>query len=66
MTKKITVLIDGGHLRSHLKMSNKPVTADYVEKVGLAAALATEEIVRILYYDCALYVGTTKLPISRT
>lgn len=64
--KKITVLIDGGHLRTYLKHANKPVTADYIEKVGLASALATEEIVRILYYDCALFNGTTKLPVSRT
>lgn len=66
MKKKITVLLDGGHLRIHLKKGNKPVTADYMEKVGLASALATEEIIRILYYDCALFNGTTKRPVSRT
>jgi len=44
----------------------KPVTADYMEKVGLASGLATEEIIRILYYDCALFNGTTKRPVSRT
>jgi uncharacterized LabA/DUF88 family protein len=65
MSKKITVLIDGGHLRSYLKKSTKVVTANYIEKIGLASALATEEIVRILYYDCALFNGSTKLPISR-
>ena len=65
MSKKITILIDGGHLRIYLKHAHKPVTADYIEKVGLACALATEEVIRILYYDCALFNGTTKLPISR-
>ena len=65
MSKKITVLIDGGHLRVYLKHAAKPVTSDYIEKVGLASALATEEIVRILYYDCALFNGTTRLPVSR-
>src|SRR5579863_3288920 len=65
MSKKITVLIDGGHLRIYLRRAHKPVTADYIEKVGLARALATEEMIRILYYDCALFNGTTKLPISR-
>jgi uncharacterized LabA/DUF88 family protein len=65
MSKKITVLIDGGHLRSYLKKANKPVTADYIEKIGLASSLATEEIIRILYYDCSLFNGTTKLPVSR-
>ena len=66
MSKKITVLIDGGHLRSYLKKAKKTVDADYIEKVGLACALATEETVRILYYDCALFNGETKLPVSRT
>ena len=65
MSKKITVLVDGGHLRVYLKKANKPVTADYIDKVVLACALATEEIVRILYYDCALFNGTTRLPVSR-
>jgi hypothetical protein len=49
VSKKITVLIDGGHLRSYLKKGNKPASADYIEKIGLACALATEEIIRILY-----------------
>jgi uncharacterized LabA/DUF88 family protein len=65
MSKKITVLVDGGHLRVYIKKANKPITADYIDKVGLACALATEEIVRILYYDCALFNGTTRLPVSR-
>jgi uncharacterized LabA/DUF88 family protein len=66
VSKKITILIDGGHLRSYLKKGNKPIAADYIEKIGLACALATEEIIRILYYDCALFNGTSKLPVSRT
>lgn len=65
MSKKITVLIDGGHLRSYLKKAGKPIDANYIEKIGLACALANEETVRILYYDCALFNGTTRLPVSR-
>jgi hypothetical protein len=38
--------------------------ADYSEKVGLSCSLATEEIIRILYHSCALFNGTTKLPVS--
>lgn len=49
-----------------IKKANKPVTADYIEKVGLACGLAAEDIIRILYYDCALFNGQTKLPISRS
>ena len=57
MSKKVTVLIDGGHLRSYLKRAGKTIDADYVEKVGLSCPLATEEIIRILYYDCGLFNG---------
>lgn len=31
MSKKITVLIDGGHLRSYLKRAGKAIDADYIE-----------------------------------
>lgn len=65
MSKKITLLIDGGHLRSYLKRAGKKIEPDYIEKVALSCKLATEEIVRILYYDCALFKGEARLPISR-
>ena len=32
MSKKITVLIDGGHLRSYLKRAKKAIDADCIEK----------------------------------
>ena len=32
MSKKITVLVDGGHLRSYLKKAKKAIDADYIEK----------------------------------
>ena len=32
MSKKITVLIDGGHLRSYLKKAKKVIDADSIEK----------------------------------
>lgn len=63
--KRISVMIDGGHLRVATRRSQQPFTADYIEKVGLACSLATEEIIRILYYDCPPYKGETKLPISK-
>jgi hypothetical protein len=40
------------------------VFPDYIEKIALACSLATEEIFRILYYDCAPYEGTAILPVS--
>jgi len=64
MAKKIAVMLDGGHLRVYAKRAAKDFTPDYIEKIGLACSLAGEEILRILYYDCALYNGTATLPIS--
>jgi uncharacterized LabA/DUF88 family protein len=65
MSKKISIMIDGGHLRNRLKTSSLPVTADYIEKVSQFCREANEEVIRILYYDCAPFQGETKLPISK-
>jgi uncharacterized LabA/DUF88 family protein len=62
--RKIAVLIDGGHLRVCVKQAGKSFVPDYIEKIGHACALADEVIHRILYYDCAPYEGSAKLPVS--
>ena len=61
---KIAVLIDGGHLRVLAKMAQKPYDGAFIENIGLQCQLAGETIQRILYYDCAPYIGTPLLPIS--
>jgi len=57
-------MLDGGHLRVYAKKAGHNFLPAYIEKVGLACALAGEEIFRILYYDCAPYEGTAILPVS--
>lgn len=57
-------MLDGGHLRVYTKKAGRLFNPDYINKIGLACALATEEIQRILYYDCAPYSGTAILPVS--
>ena len=37
---------------------------DYIEKVAHACVGADESVFRILYYDCARFVGTVKLPVT--
>ncbi len=64
MAKKIAVMLDGGHLRVYAKKAGKNFRPDYIEKIGLCCATNTEEIFRILYYDCAPYQGTVTLPVS--
>lgn len=62
-------MIDGGHLRVMLKLSKKPPKgtgfADYISQVGKQCRTSGEEILRILYYDCPLFKGEKRLPISK-
>jgi uncharacterized LabA/DUF88 family protein len=63
---KIAVLLDGGFLRVVAKRNNKLYDPDFIEKFAHACAAADESIFRILYYDCAMYSGTVRLPVSGT
>jgi uncharacterized LabA/DUF88 family protein len=60
------VLIDGGHLRALVKLAKIKYEPAYIEKVALASVSADEEILRVLYYDCAPFNGRVKRPISGT
>lgn len=61
---RVAVLIDGGFLRVEAKKAKKIYNPDYIERFALACKAADESLFRILYYDCALYSGTVKLPVS--
>jgi uncharacterized LabA/DUF88 family protein len=61
---RIAVLIDGGHLRVLARMANKQYNPAFIEGIARKCAKPDEEILRILYYDCAPYTGTAKLPVS--
>lgn len=61
---RVSVLIDGGHLRALTKEAKHNYTPDYIEKMAHACVEHDEHIVRILYYDCAPYIGKAKLPVS--
>lgn len=61
---KIAVLIDGGFLRVLGKKAKKQYDPDFIEKFAHACKAADEDIFRVLYYDCAQYSGTVKLPVS--
>jgi uncharacterized LabA/DUF88 family protein len=62
--QRIAVLIDGGFLRVEAKKAGKNYLPDWIERFALTCKAADESIFRILYYDCALYAGTVKLPVS--
>ena len=61
---RTAVLIDGGFLRVLARKARKTYDPDFIENFALACSVADERIFRILYYDCALYAGTVKLPVS--
>ena len=57
-------MVDGGFLRIEAKKAGKNYDPAFIEKFSLGCAAADEEILRILYYDCAPYNGSAKLPVS--
>jgi uncharacterized LabA/DUF88 family protein len=62
----MAVLIDGGHLRA-IANNAKPKRKsdpDFIEKVAKSCVHEDEKLLRVLYYDCAPYVGKVKLPVS--
>jgi len=61
---KAAILIDGGFLRVVAKKAKKTYDPDFIEKFAHACKAADETPFRILYYDCAMYSGTVKLPVS--
>ena len=65
-TFKVAVHIDGGFLRVVAKKARKTYDPDFIEKFAHLCIAADESIFRILYYDCAMYSGTVKLPVSGT
>jgi uncharacterized LabA/DUF88 family protein len=64
--KQVAILIDGGFLRVLSRKAGKVYNPNYIEKVALACVESNEELFRVLYYDCAPYNGTQKLPVSGT
>jgi uncharacterized LabA/DUF88 family protein len=64
MAKSIIILIDGGHLRAKASIAGKHYNPDFIEAFAKKCVVPDEEIFRVLYYDCALYSGTVRLPVS--
>jgi uncharacterized LabA/DUF88 family protein len=62
--KTTIVLIDGGFLRSQANKAGKHYNPAFIERFALSCVAADEECLRILYYDCAPYLGTATQPVS--
>jgi len=64
MLKRIAVFIDGGHVRVLARKAGHVYDPDFIERFSRNCAVPDEDILRVLYYDCAPYVGQAKLPVS--
>jgi uncharacterized LabA/DUF88 family protein len=64
--KRTILLIDGGFLRSQAKRANHVYNPDFIERFAQGCKLQDEEYLRILYYDCAPFIGKALRPISGT
>lgn len=61
---KVAVLIDGGHLRALARKAKKKYNPEFIEGVAHRCVHGDENLLRVLYYDCAPYQGKAKLPVS--
>ena len=64
MAKRIVILIDGAFLRAKAVAAGKTYDPNFIEAFTLGCRISDEEILRVLYYDCAPYSGTLRLPVS--
>lgn len=63
---RVAILIDGGFLRVVAKKAKRKYDPDFIEAFAQVCKSAEEAVFRVLYYDCAMYAGTVKLPVSGT
>jgi uncharacterized LabA/DUF88 family protein len=61
---KVSVLIDGGHLRVLARKAGLTYSADFIETISKICVSKDETLLRVLYYDCAPFKGNIRLPVS--
>ena len=61
---KAAIFIDGGHLRVLARQAGYRYDPNYIEAVAHACVADEETLLRVLYYDCAPYRGSPRLPVS--
>ena len=61
---KVAILIDGGNSRVLAREAGKDYNPAYIASIANSCLQSGESLLRILYYDCAPYNGTAKLPVS--
>jgi len=61
---RAAVILDGGNSRVLAREAGKRYVPTYIEEIAKACIAADEHLLRVLYYDCAPYNGTVRLPVS--
>ncbi len=64
MQKKTILLIDGGHLRALARAQGISYTPEFIERFSATLRAEEEDLVRVLYYDCAPFNGRKRRPVS--
>jgi uncharacterized LabA/DUF88 family protein len=62
--KRLIVMIDGGHLRAQARRDGIDYTVDFIEDFAHTLPEKSEDLLRVLYYDCRPYQGEASLPVS--
>lgn len=62
--KKTIIQIDGGHVRALALNAGQTYTPDFIEKFANSLSATDEDVIRILYYDCAPFQGQKQKPVS--
>lgn len=62
--KRLIVQIDGGYLRAQSRRDGYDYSVDFIEDFAHNMVSKTEDLLRVLYYDCRPYQGDAPLPVS--
>jgi hypothetical protein len=65
MANKIIVLIDGGFLCVKAKHAGKNYNPDFIEKFAHKCTAKDKEVLSVLYYDCAPFVGDNEVAVGK-
>ena len=62
--KRVIIQIDGGYLRAQARRDGYDYSVDFIEDFAHALLGKTEDLIRVLYYDCRPYQGEATQPVS--
>lgn len=62
--KRTIIQIDGGHVRAIATNAGHDFNPDFIEAFASSLSREDEDVLRVLYYDCAPYQGSKPRPVS--